>query len=256
MTDLDRYGLFALAVVILLILFISMGNMDCDEDNEGYESVSLITELPVPEAVEVDDTISGLFPTNSGLSPTNSGLSPTNSPRGSAQAREDFDFDEDPASYPRSDADSPSGTGAKPQPKANTLRGAYILHKVREGESYSSISKKYYGSTLFWDCVQTANPGITPKSLKVGQMIRVPKKPNSSVAAAGGARRAGGAKNTTRTQAVQSIRHTVKKNDTLAGISKRYYGTTRKWRLIYDANRSKISNPDMLTVGASLSIPN
>ena len=240
MTDLDRYGLFALAVVILLILFISMGNMECDEDNEGYESVSLITELPVPEAVEIDDTISGLSPAISGLSPAISGLSPP----GSAPVRDDFNFDEGPASYPGSE-----GNPKVRRPSTQTVRGAYILHKVREGESYSSIAKKYFGSTLFWDSVQNANPGVTPRSLKVGQLIRVPKKPNPTVASAKGA------KKTTKEQSNRAVRHKVRKNDTLAGISKRYYGTTRKWRLIYDANRTKISNPDVLSVGVNLSIP-
>lgn len=221
MTDLDRYGLFALAVVILLILFISMGNMECDEDNEGYESVSLITELPVPEVVEMDETISGSSPT-----------------------RRDFNFEEGPAPYPG------GGEASEEHPSMETARGAYILHKVREGESYSSIAKKYYGSIVYWDSVQHANPGVTPRSLKVGQLIRVPKKPKS-LALSG----RGGQSATKKTLTSPPIRHKVRKNDTLAGISKHYYGTTRKWRLIYDANRSKISNPDMLTVGADLSIP-
>ncbi len=229
MTDLDRYGLFALAVVILLILFISMGNMECDEDSESYESVSLITELPVPEAVEIDETIPG--------------LSPGRGAAGTAATREDFDFGERPAAYPGGD-----GTDLRSTPEP--VRGAYILHKVREGESYSSIAKKYYGSTVHWDSVQQANPGVTPRGLKVGQLIRVPKKPK--IARSTPDRHKA---QTAQKPSGTTIRHKVRRNDTLAGISKRYYGTTRKWRLIYDANRSKISNPDVLTVGTSLSIP-
>lgn len=225
MTDLDRYGLFALAVVILLILFISMGNMECDEDDEGYDSVSLITELPVPEPVEIDDSAPVLIQ------------------HGPATTRGDFDFDENPASYPGGDEETASPPAPEP------VRGAYVLHKVRKGESYSSISKKYYGSTVHWGSLQSANPGVTPRSLKVGQVIRVPKKPDLSI------RQEGSGKSVAGSESRSPIRHKVRKNDTLAGISKQYYGTTRKWRLIYDANRSKIRNPDVLKVGVSLSIP-
>jgi nucleoid-associated protein YgaU len=49
--------------------------------------------------------------------------------------------------------------------------------------------------------------------------------------------------------------HVVRKNENLARISKRYYGTYNKWRRIYDANRGKITDPDVLKVGMRLKIP-
>jgi nucleoid-associated protein YgaU len=50
--------------------------------------------------------------------------------------------------------------------------------------------------------------------------------------------------------------YTVKKGDTLQEISQKFYGTTRQWRKIYDANRSRIKGgPDKLTVGTKLTIP-
>jgi hypothetical protein len=38
-------------------------------------------------------------------------------------------------------------------------------------------------------------------------------------------------------------------------ISERYYGTSADWRWIYEANRSKISNPNDIYVGERLTIP-
>ncbi len=50
-------------------------------------------------------------------------------------------------------------------------------------------------------------------------------------------------------------RYTVRSGDTLSKISERYYGNSADWRWIYDANRSKIYNPNNIYVGESLTIP-
>jgi len=42
---------------------------------------------------------------------------------------------------------------------------------------------------------------------------------------------------------------------TLSGISKLFYGTPSKWRLIYEANTDTIQNPNLIRKGMSLRIP-
>lgn len=49
--------------------------------------------------------------------------------------------------------------------------------------------------------------------------------------------------------------HTVLKGETLSSISRKYYGTPNHWQLIYKANTSIISNPDVITPGQRLLIP-
>jgi len=49
--------------------------------------------------------------------------------------------------------------------------------------------------------------------------------------------------------------HTVRPNDTLSGISLRYYGTVRHADLIYHANRDQLDDPDDLALGQRLVIP-
>lgn len=50
--------------------------------------------------------------------------------------------------------------------------------------------------------------------------------------------------------------HTVVKGDTLYSLARAYYGgDLSKWKVIYEANRGSISNPDVLKVGQSLIIP-
>lgn len=49
--------------------------------------------------------------------------------------------------------------------------------------------------------------------------------------------------------------YVVRKGDTLQRISNQHYGTTKKWRAIYEANRKTLSNPDHLQIGMKLQIP-
>ncbi len=49
--------------------------------------------------------------------------------------------------------------------------------------------------------------------------------------------------------------YTVKSGDSLSKIAKRIYGDASKWHSIYDANRDKIKNPDLIHPGQELTIP-
>ncbi len=53
-----------------------------------------------------------------------------------------------------------------------------------------------------------------------------------------------------------SEKYTVAKNDTLQKISKKFYGTTKKWPKIYEANKDTLRGPDKLYPGQTLNIPN
>lgn len=49
--------------------------------------------------------------------------------------------------------------------------------------------------------------------------------------------------------------YTVVSGDSLSKIAKREYGDGNKWRQIYDANRDKINDPDLIYPGQVLTIP-
>lgn len=49
--------------------------------------------------------------------------------------------------------------------------------------------------------------------------------------------------------------YTVKKGDCLWAIAKKYYGNGAKYTVIYNANRDKIKNPNLIYVGQVLTIP-
>ena len=48
----------------------------------------------------------------------------------------------------------------------------------------------------------------------------------------------------------------VKKKDTLQKISKKFFGTTKKWYAIYELNKDKLKSPDKVFPGQIIRIPN
>jgi nucleoid-associated protein YgaU len=49
--------------------------------------------------------------------------------------------------------------------------------------------------------------------------------------------------------------YTVKKGDSLSKIAKAHYGDANQWRKIYEANKERIKNPDLIQPGWVLTIP-
>jgi nucleoid-associated protein YgaU len=49
--------------------------------------------------------------------------------------------------------------------------------------------------------------------------------------------------------------HTVQKGDTLMALARRFYQDQSKWKLIWEANRARLSDPNRLQVGMKLIIP-
>ena len=49
--------------------------------------------------------------------------------------------------------------------------------------------------------------------------------------------------------------HVLRQGETLMQLARRYYQDASKWRLIHQANRDKIQNPNVVFVGQELLIP-
>lgn len=54
---------------------------------------------------------------------------------------------------------------------------------------------------------------------------------------------------------MQAATYTVQKDDTLQKISKKLFGSYGKWYKIYETNKDKIKNPNILKPGTVLTIP-
>ena len=53
----------------------------------------------------------------------------------------------------------------------------------------------------------------------------------------------------------QGQSYTVQSGDSLSKIAKRVYGDANKWHTIFEANRDKIKNPDLIHPGQVLTLP-
>lgn len=49
--------------------------------------------------------------------------------------------------------------------------------------------------------------------------------------------------------------YTVKPGDSLSKIAKRKYGNANLWKALFEANKDRIKNPDLIQVGWELKIP-
>lgn len=49
--------------------------------------------------------------------------------------------------------------------------------------------------------------------------------------------------------------YVVQKDDTLQKISMKFYGTSKKWKKIFEANKDRLKSPDKIYPGKSLRIP-
>lgn len=57
------------------------------------------------------------------------------------------------------------------------------------------------------------------------------------------------------TSPISTHRYTVQAGDSLSTIAEREYGDASQWRRIYEANRSTISNPNLIQPGQVLTLP-
>jgi len=56
------------------------------------------------------------------------------------------------------------------------------------------------------------------------------------------------------TQTTQRV-HRVQPRDTLYGLARMYYNDAGKWKIIFEANKNQIPNPDLIRIGMELVIP-
>ena len=140
-----------------------------------------------------------------------------------------------------------------------SARGALPdTYTIQAGDTLGHIAQRLYGRAGEHAAIAAANPGIDPRGLQVGQVIRLPRRAQTRQvvmrgdapavaerATADGARRVEDG----------SRRVEVRAGDSLYRIAEREYGNGGRWRVIYQANRDVIDEPSMLQPGMKLMIP-
>ncbi|HEX4793226.1 MAG TPA: LysM peptidoglycan-binding domain-containing protein [Humisphaera sp.] len=61
------------------------------------------------------------------------------------------------------------------QPVMAVSSGAGGNYKVKKGDTLYSIAKQKYGDGKQWQKIVSANPGVSPSTLRVGQSLVIPQ---------------------------------------------------------------------------------
>jgi nucleoid-associated protein YgaU len=122
-------------------------------------------------------------------------------------------------------------------------------HVVASGENLWTISAAVYGNSKYWNRILAANPGLNPKTLRVGRTLNIPELNDSERAQPADSGFAAVASDPTTTYKVVS-------GDSLERIAIRLYGSPEMKDNLYDANKSLIgADENRLKVGWVLKLP-
>jgi len=131
--------------------------------------------------------------------------------------------------------------------RSATIAPRFTDYTVQRGDDMWSIAQKVYGDRDRWDAVAKANPTVDPQRLRVGQVLRVAVDPDNIQGVSVGA--------TPPAPDANPTEHVVAEGETLSGIAKTLYGKATLWRVILDANRHLLDDPQDLRPGMRLLIP-
>lgn len=108
---------------------------------------------------------------------------------------------------------------------------AETIYVVQPGDTLGRIAQRFLGNVARWPEIFNINRDTVsnPDLIRIGQTLRIP---------------------------VQLGTHIVQTGETLSGIAALRLGDGRHWRAIFDVNRDRIQNPDLIRAGQELRIPN
>ncbi|MEK7449135.1 MAG: LysM peptidoglycan-binding domain-containing protein [Planctomycetota bacterium] len=148
------------------------------------------------------------------------------------------------------------------QPEWSTIGGQ--TYTVTKGDSLWSIAQKHYHDGNKWPLIQKANK-LPDTKVKPGLVLTIPAVETTAPSSTPKSEPqelipVGTGKETLMDSPDSSdaggISYTVRKGDTLEKIAKTVYGDSKKYKLIFDANRDKLKTRETtLKIGWKLLIP-
>ncbi len=141
--------------------------------------------------------------------------------------------------------------------------GSDRVHAVESGDSYWTISRKYYGTARYFQALSAFNRMRIPdpRRMRPGMKVLIPSRDvlearfasllPRRVAADGGAARTVGFQVDAGGQPV----YLLGESDTLTGIATAHLGRASRWIQIYRLNRDQLPSPHKLKPGTVLRLP-
>lgn len=126
-----------------------------------------------------------------------------------------------------------------------------VVHYVKDRETLSEIARQYYGRTAEWHTIYQANKAVIddPDNLSPGTRIEIPDSAPRGNASAP----APTAIAQRPAPAVQQ--YTLKQGETLAHVAEKFLGSQGKWREVYQLNKDRIKNPNVVAPGTVIRVP-
>jgi nucleoid-associated protein YgaU len=158
------------------------------------------------------------------------------------------------ANVPNANGAAPAQPPVAPAPKPEVPVAKFIMtteglepsnapdtmfYAWKQGDTFAALAQRYYGSKDKVSRLTKANEGRNETNMKVDERLWIPVAESS----------------TTRMASESGKFYVVKSGDVLSGISQQFYGTSKKWQKILDANRDTLASPEKLKVGMKLRIP-
>jgi nicotinate-nucleotide--dimethylbenzimidazole phosphoribosyltransferase len=133
-------------------------------------------------------------------------------------------------------------------------------HKVRSGETYSSIAKLIYGDARYYLAIEKANPNVDPSKLKPGMTINLPDVETVKGAAhpAGDKQKAEPSSSAAgkEKEVDAASEYRVQSGDNLHKIAMKRYGSSTMADRIYELNKATIGDDSAkLKPGMVLKMP-
>lgn len=122
-------------------------------------------------------------------------------------------------------------SASRPQVSFSDGSGEYI---VERGDTLMLIAFKIYGDYRQWKALKRLNPSVGMGRLAKGTSVKYQEPMEKFVWNPAG------------------LPYLIRNGDSLVSISKNKYGTTSKWRHLYDNNRPMIHDPNLIFAGFTL----
>lgn len=130
-------------------------------------------------------------------------------------------------------------------------------HVIREGDTLWSIAQKYYGDGRQHARIEEANHEAfaRKKGLEIGQKLMIPARQQAVTDGALATARPEDATLKDAPKDAKPGKYVVKPGDTLAGVARKTLGAEKRWEEILALNSGRIQDPDSLSVGTELRLP-